>query len=182
MGSATSNLVEASFVSRVQGRVIQLFDESVHFADMKPNETVTVRTPPRRKWSARCGGVTVVLWPVPAGGAAFELGADAKLPQARSRRSVAGTRPRGRFSAESAAERPQWGGGRETARPGLRSATQCTTLLAVAWPRPHTSSMGGSQHLHFGVGWVRRPFPYMPYSPTPAREHNPGLVAAGLAS
>ena len=98
MGSASSNLVEASFVSRVQGRVIQLFDESVHFADMKPNEMVTVRTPPRRKWSARCGGVTVVLWPVPAGGAAFELGADVKLPQARSRRSVAGTRPSGRFS------------------------------------------------------------------------------------
>ena len=58
------------------------------------------KTPPRRNWSARCDGVTVVLWPVPAGGAAFELGADAKLPQARSRRSVAGTRPSGRFGAE----------------------------------------------------------------------------------
>ena len=97
MASARDSLVEVSFVSHVRGRAIQLFDESEHFADLRPDETVTVQTPPRRNWSARCDGVTVVLWPVPAGGAAFELGADAKLPQARARRSTAGTRPSGLF-------------------------------------------------------------------------------------
>ena len=107
MASARDSLVEVSFVSHVRGRAIQLFDESEHFADLRPDETVTVHTPPRRNWSARCDGVTVVLWPVPAGGAAFELGADAKLPQARARRSTAGTRPSGLFSPEDEAARPQ---------------------------------------------------------------------------
>ena len=107
MASARDGLVEVSFVCRVRGRAIQLFDESEHFADLRPDETVTVQTPPRRNWSARCDGVTVVLWPVPAGGAAFELGADVQLPQARARRSTAGTRPSGRFSPEDEAARPQ---------------------------------------------------------------------------
>ena len=107
MASARDGLVEVNFVCRVRGRAIQLFDESEHFADLRPDETVTVQTPPRRNWSARCDGVTVVLWPVPAGGAAFELGADVQLPQARARRSTAGTRPSGRFSPEDEAARPQ---------------------------------------------------------------------------
>ena len=63
MASARDSLVEVSFVSHVRGRAIQLFDESEHFADLRPDETVTVHTPPRRNWSARCDGVTVTVCP-----------------------------------------------------------------------------------------------------------------------
>ena len=45
------------------------------------------------------------------------------------------------------------GSGAAAARPGLRSATQCTTLLAVVWPRPRTSSVGWVVASTYILGW-----------------------------
>ena len=81
-------------------------------AELGPDSSQTGRRlaiPLRRKWSMRCDGSTLEVFPVPAAGATFELDADFKLPTRHSRRARAGTRTVGTvFDPDANAERPQW--------------------------------------------------------------------------
>ena len=113
MESARDGLVAVTFVSHVrqEGKVIELYDESIHMCNLEPGKAFTAHTAPRRKWSMRCDGSTLEVFPVPAAGATFELGADYNLPTRHSRRARAGTHTTV-YDPDANAERPQWGGRR----------------------------------------------------------------------